>query len=317
MSSYFYLIKFFRHFYLAALALVLGASVVWARPLRLFVVGNSFSQNATHYLPDLAKEGGHELIMARAQTGACSFERHWKAVEADLTNPGDVSGKIYSGKSLREILGQEPWDVITMQQYSFLSSDVGSYRPFAKKLFDHLHAARPGAEIVLHQTWAYRVDAPRFGQIKAGRNAANNQEMWENSRAAYHEIARELGLRVIPTGDAFWRVNSDPKWTYLPDVNFDFKQAEKPALPNQTHSLHVGYRWGANGKLGKDATHANVAGEYLGALVWYGILFNESPERLAYIPPGLAPDFAAHLRTVAWVVLQETAPANRVFLPKE
>jgi hypothetical protein len=73
--------------------------------------------------------------------------------------------------------------------------------------------------------------------------------------------------------------------------------------------LHVGYRWLA-GKLGKDANHANVAGEYLGALVWYGFLFNESPERLAFIPPGLNPEFAAHLRAVAAQVLKEVAPAN-------
>lgn len=70
----------------------------------------------------------------------------------------------------------------------------------------------------------------------------------------------------------------------------------------------MGYRWGKDGKLGKDANHANAAGEYLGALVWYGFLFNESPERLAWAPPGLAPDFAAHLRRVAAGVLRTGAP---------
>jgi hypothetical protein len=279
-----------------------------ARTLRLFVVGNSFSNNATRYLPELVKAGGHELITARAVTGGCSLERHWNALAADLANPADPKGKIYSGKSLRENLGTGPWEVITIQQNSLNSTDLTTYRPYAKQLADRLRALQPGAEIVLHQTWAYRVDAARFGQRAGGGHAADHREMWELSRAAYHEIARELGVRIIPTGDAFWRVASDPQWGYRPDPAFNPATATAPALPPQPFSLHVGYRWGKDGKLGKDANHANAAGEYLGALVWYGFLFNESPERLAWAPPGLAPDFAAHLRRVAAGVLRAGAP---------
>ena len=297
--------------FLALGTLVFIASTSTARTLRLFVVGNSFSNNATRYLPDLAKAGGHELVMAKAQAGGCSLERHWNALAADLAMAGDAKGKIYSGKSLRENLGAGPWDVITLQQYSMHSPDVAMYRPFAQQLAGFLRSAQPGAEIVLHQTWAYRVDAAKFGQIGAGVNAANNREMWEKSRATYWQVAKELGVRVIPTGDAFWRVNSDPQWSYQSDATFDFKNAVKPALPTQTHSLHVGYRWGADGKLGKDANHANVAGEYLGALVWYGFLFEESPVKLAFVPPGIGPEFAAHLRVVAWQIVQENAPASR------
>ena len=291
-------------------ALFLTVSVE-ARTLRLFVVGNSFSNNATRYLPDLAKAGGHELIMGKAQTGGCSFERHWNAVEAFLVSPQDPKAKIYGGKSLQDHLGQGPWDVITMQQYSLHSSDPATYQPYANKLHAHLKKLQPGAEILLHQTWAYRVDAAKFGQTGPGKNAAHQQEMWEKSRAAYWQLARELGLRVIPSGDAFWRVDSDPVWGFKPDPTFDEKTAQRPALPNQRHSLHVGYRWSAEGKLGKDANHANVAGEYLGALVWYAILFEESPERLAFVPPGLDPTFAAKLRQVATEVTRDIAVENQ------
>ncbi len=284
-----------------AFVVVLFAAVseAAARTLRLFVVGNSFSNNATRYLPELVQAGGHQLITARAVTGGCSLERHWNALAADLANPADPKGKIYGGKSLREHLGAGSWEVITIQQWSLHSTDVTTYRPYAKKLYDALRALQPGAEIVLHQTWAYRVDAARFGQRAGGGHAADHREMWELSRAAYHTIARELDVRIIPTGDAFWRVASDPQWGYRPDPAFNPATAAAPALPAQPFSLHVGYRWGKDGKLGKDANHANAAGEYLGALVWYGFLFNESPERLAWAPPGLAPDFAAHLRRVA------------------
>lgn len=297
-----------------AAVLALGATfvvgVVSARTLRLFVVGNSFSNNATRFLPELAKDGGHELIMGKAQTGGCSFARHWNAVEAFLANPDDVKGKIYGGKSLHEHIGEGPWDVITFQQYSLHSSDVATYRPYAEKLHAHLKTLQPQAQILMHQTWAYRVDANKFGQTGPGESAANQREMWEKSRAAYWEMATAMRTPVIPSGDAFWRVDSDPKWGFKPDMTFDEKKAQHPALPNQTNSLHVGYRWNATQKLGKDANHANVAGEYLGALVWYAVLFDESPEKLSFVPPGVTPEFAAHLRKVAAAVVREVAPEN-------
>ncbi|MDO8545564.1 MAG: DUF4886 domain-containing protein [Opitutaceae bacterium] len=294
------------------LALAVFSLPSWAaaKTLRLFVVGNSFSNNAIHYLPDLARAGGHELIIHSADTGGCSFERHWNAVEADRANPGDPKGKIYRGKSLGEHLGDGQWNVITIQQYSMMSPDPTTYRPFASKLHAHLRQLQPGAEIVIHQTWAYRADAAKFGQVGPGRFAANQREMRATSRAAYRQLARELGVRVIPTGDAFWRVDSDPQWGFKPDMKFDRATAKPPALPDQTHSLHVGYRW-KGGKLGMDANHANVAGEYLGALVWYAFLFDESPEKLAFGPRGIEPDFAAHLRRVAAEVVRDTAAASR------
>lgn len=305
------MIRFTPVFRIVLLLLLALPFVAGARTLRLFTVGNSFSQNTTHYLPELAKEGGHELIIGRAVKGGGSLQQHWDAVTAWQANPDDPLAKIYTGKSLQDNLGTADWDVITVQQYSMLSSDVTTYRPYAANLVAHLKALRPKAEVLMHQTWAYRVDAVKFGQIAPKQNAADPREMYTRSRAAYREIAAELGLRVIPTGDAFWQVNSDPAWAFKPDTTFDRAKAVSPALPNQTHSLHVGDRWTvdtktAEKKLTKDANHANAAGEYLGALVWYGVLFEESPEKLTFVPPNVDPAFAAHLRQVAWQVAQQS-----------
>ena len=96
--------------------LAISGSTSGARTLRLFTVGNSFSNNATRFLPDLAKAGGHELIVGKAQTGGCSFERHWNAVEAFLADASDPKGKIYGGKSLHDQISTGSWDVITVQQ---------------------------------------------------------------------------------------------------------------------------------------------------------------------------------------------------------
>ncbi|MGV3557638.1 DUF4886 domain-containing protein [Larkinella arboricola] len=275
------------------------------KPLRLFIIGNSFSGNATRYLPELSKEGGHELHIGRAELGGCSLQRHWEIAEAAEANPDDPKGKAYNGKSLKMLLSEGTWDVVTLQQYSMLSGDVETYQPYARKLYEYIKKIQPAAKIVFHQTWAYRADADGFGKIAGKTVAQTEKEMWEKSRAAYHTVARELGVSIIPTGDAFWRMSSDRNWGFQKENGFNAATAQPPRLPNEKNSLHVGYQWKGN-KLAFDSHHANKAGCYLGALVWYGFLFNESPVRLTFAPEEVPAGFAAQLRKTAWKTVKET-----------
>jgi hypothetical protein len=270
--------------------------------LRLFLIGNSFSQNATRYLPQLSAEGGHPLKIGRAELGGCSLQRHWEIAEAAEKNPDDPKGKAYNGKSLRELLSAGTWDVVTLQQNSMNSGDVTTYSPYAKKLYDLIRSIQPKARIVMHQTWAYRSDAKTFTQVARKQHAKSNKEMYEKSRAAYHTIAGELGMPIIPVGDAFWKVNSDPVTAYKPDSSFDFANPQIPALPDQKNSLHMGYRWDNNQKLVFDANHANEAGCFLGGLVWYAFLYKQSPVKLKFRPEKVAEDFDVKLKAAAWSV---------------
>jgi hypothetical protein len=127
--------------------------------------------------------------------------------------------------------------------------------------------------------------------------------MYAGLRAAYAEIAKELGVRQLPVGDAFHLADSDPAWGYKPDAAFDPKTAVPPALPDQAHSLHVGWRW-TKSKDGRDVLqmdghHANAAGEYLGACVWFEVLFGETVVGNAFVPKGLDPRDAAYLQGIA------------------
>ncbi|CAN5157695.1 DUF4886 domain-containing protein [soil metagenome] len=276
-----------------------------AKPaLHLFMIGNSFSQNASKYLPQLSKEGGHELIIGRAELGGSSLQRHWDHAEAAERNPDDPNGKPYGGKSLKMLLSEGVWDVVTIQQASILSGDVATYRPYARKLYEYIKKLQPNATVVFHQTWAYRTDSKDFSQVATKDSAKSAQEMWEKSRAAYHTIADELGIPIIPNGDAFWRINSTAKWAYRKDDTFNFSQSQAPNLPNQTHSLHMGYRWD-KGKLAFDSHHANAAGCYLGALVWYGFLFDESPVKLTFYPEEVDANFAKQLQKTAWSTVKK------------
>jgi hypothetical protein len=48
-----------------------------------------------------------------------------------------------------------------------------------------------------------------------------------------------------------------------------------------------------------DGHHANAAGEYLGACVWYEVLLGKSVEDNAFTPPSIDPAYAKFLRATA------------------
>jgi Domain of unknown function (DUF4886) len=280
---------------------VQGSAATAAKTVKLLTIGNSFSGNATHYLGDIAKAGGNVLVHTPMSIGGAAMEVHWTKIQANEKDPQDPAG-LYGTKSLSKTLGSDEWDYVTIQQASIKSHDVETYRPFATQLQQYVKTHAPKAELLLHQTWAYRCDDPRFGPKAAKGEPASREAMYTSLTAAYATIAKELGVRRLPVGDAFHLADSDPAWGYKPDASFEASKATAPALPDQTHSLHVGWRWTSkDGKqtLGMDGHHANTAGEYLGACVWYEVLFKESAVGNTFAPKGLSPEDAKVLQDVA------------------
>ena len=285
------------------------------KTVRLLTVGNSFSQNATKHLDKIVEAAGDTLIHHRCVIGGSGPNQHLDKAARHEANPTDKAGLYGTGKSLKQELVAEPWDVITIQQASIRSHNVDEYRPVAKQLHDLIKKAAPNSEVVIHQTWAYRVDDPRFTKPSGKEGEPKTQkEMYEGLNNAYRTIARELGIRRIPVGDAFYLADTDPTWGYKPDTSFDPKTAKPPTLPKQTHSLHVGRAWskGTDGKpaLKMDGHHANTAGEYLGGLVWYEFLYGKSAVGNPYHPPGMSAEYARFLQETAHKAIENAKADN-------
>jgi len=275
-----------------------------AKTVRLLSVGNSFSRNATRYLEDLATAAGHRLVHRPVIVGGASLELHASKALAALADPEDPEGRYADGASLPELLRSEAWDHVTIQQASIRSHDPGTFRPWAIHLRDLMAEHAPGAELLVHQTWAYRRDDPRFQKPDPDPGEPRTQEeMFRGLEAAYRGIAEELGARLIPSGAAFFLADSDPEHGYRTDGAFDFDTAMPPALPDQSRSLHVGWRWQRSGesppRLRIDGRHAGLEGEYLAACVWFEILFGETAVGNPFVPSGIAPDRASWLQGVA------------------
>lgn len=273
--------------------------------VRLLTVGNSFAQNSTRYLNDIVKASGkHELVLGKANLGGCSLERHWRHAAQHENDPNDAQGKPYGGRSLKQILQSDKWDVVTLQQYSWISNDIETYRPYAANLHALVKANAPQADVRFHQTWAYRADDT--GRIKPDYP---QEKMHADIRAAYHTIAGELDMTIIPVGEAFANARKHPDSQFKPDDTYDFENPEYPKLPNQKHSLCAGYRWrkqkDGTWKLGLDTHHANTAGEYLGAAVFYECLFGESVIGNEFVPSGMSKEDVAFLQRIAHETVQD------------
>ena len=289
----------------AALLFCVSSFAGEAKTVKLLTIGNSFSANATHNLGDLAKAGGYTLIHQPLVIGGASFQVHAEKAHKHEADPNNKAGLYTSGRGLKENLELQKWDYVTIQQASILSHDFATYQPSAGWLRDYAAKYAPQAKLLVHETWEYRKDDPRFTKSSDKPGEPRTQEeMYTGLLAAYDKIAAEFGARIIPTGDAFHLADTDPTWAYQIDTTFDPKAAKQPELPNQTHSLHVGWRWakpknGGKIALSMDGHHASMAGEYLGACVWYEVLFGESAVGNTFVPKGLESDYARYLQETA------------------
>lgn len=276
-----------------------------SKTVSVLTIGNSFAENALTYLPAIAIDAGHRLVEGRANMGGCSLERHWGYVAAFQKNPNGKYATPYGGGklSLDGMLKNREWDFITLQQRSMLSHDPATYEPFGKNLYHYIKERRPDSKVMVHQTWAYRVDDPRFVPANEGNEPHTQREMYEQVRKAYHAFADEFDLGILPGGDAMFLADIDPETGYRPDQNFDFENAVPPALPDETYSLHTGWSWKKNDAgepfLKLDGHHAGIAGKFLLGCVWFEVLFEESVLGNSFVPEKLDPDYAAFLRKKA------------------
>jgi hypothetical protein len=238
-----------------------------AKTVKLLTIGNSFSNNATTYLTAIANSvPGCELSLTRADIGGCSLEKHAALIRECEANP--ALKPYFKRYTLKELLQQKIYDVITIQQVSHQSFRAQSYQPHAAELLAFIRKHAPDAQVMIHQTWAYAPDCERLLKFDITRD-----EMHAGLVECYNRLAQEAGIiRLLRSGEAFYR-----------------SYAENPQID----------LWNA-----QDRFHAGEGGCYLAGCVWFGTLFDISPERVDYKPRGMDDKTAVALRTTAATVLK-------------
>ena len=304
----------------ASAALSAGAEAPSKRPdgapLKVLMIGNSFTGSVMRETPNLAKAEGLKLDIVQCGIGGCPLDKHWsnveKAGDRDFKPYGiapsfasDPSRRFPARANVTDMLVAEKWDVVTIQQASGKSAFYETYQPYADNLIAKIRELAPQAEIVVQETWSYSPYDRRLAQWKM-----TPKEMYEALRKAYAQLAAKHKLRVIPTGDAVQLFRERLPVNYGKLLTGDEIKAIKQPATIDFHGDVAGssaWKKGRKGsqkdwaevKLRPDFSHLNARGHYLQACVWAGFLFGVDPTTFSYRPESLSETDAKLMRECA------------------
>jgi hypothetical protein len=189
------------------------------KPLKVLMVGNSFSVCVLKQMPRCAADAGQVLDLASLFIGGCPLKKHWgnikKSTDPDFKpytfsyNYASVKAakdapvaKLGRKTNIPQALQADKWDIVTIQQASHYSWREESYHPHGDRLVEKIRELSPKAEIWVQETWSY---TPWDSRLKAW--GMDQNEMYRKLHAAYAAFAGKHSLKVIPMGTAVqnWR----------------------------------------------------------------------------------------------------------------
>ena len=275
---------------LLVLCLGFASAKTPADTVRILAIGNSFSQDAVEqYFFELAQDAGIPVIVGNAYIGGCSIERHvlnsrsgaagyaYRKVGED----GSGERKEYPGRTLEEIIADEPWDYVSLQQASPFSGIYDSYAQWLPELYGYVKARVPeDTQFMLHQTWAYAADSDHSGF----RNYGNDQMTMYRAIVDANEKAAELvGIGIIiPSGTAI----QNARTSFIGD-NMD------------RDGYHLDLLWG----------------RYTAACTWFEKLFGHVLGN-GYAPEGMTGDYVRVARLSAMKAVRHPDRVSRINVRK-
>ena len=228
--------------------------------IKVLCIGNSFSQDATAKLEFL----GSELSVRNLYIGGCSLERHAKNItDSEDTYAYERMGLCLKKITLMDALKADKWDIITVQQVSYLAGVEESYYPYLTDLLNAIKETNPEATVLFHQTWAYEIDSTHkyFADYEC-----NQTIMYNKIVETTEKIAEKEGLDIIPSGRFIQQLRSLPR--------FDYANGGKSLCRDGFH-MDLGY------------------GRYALSLLWYFLFTGEISK---VVPEGVADEDAAEIR---------------------
>lgn len=238
---------------------------------KILAIGNSFSQDSTRYLHQIAESAGISSKVVNLFIGGCSLETHAYNLKNNLAYYQYELNGAYATRmiSIPAALVEEKWDYVTIQQVSHMSGQPGTYEPFATELLDCIRKLAPQAKIYFHMTWAYEHDSthgafPNYdcSQSKMYQCICDTVDAF----SATHQIP------VIPAGKLIQNLRQTPEFDY------------------------------ANGGLSlcRDGFHMNLTyGRYAVACAWFETLLGGNSLHSTYAPDQADPHLIDMIREEA------------------
>lgn len=227
--------------------------------LKILAIGNSFSNNTTEHLYDIAiAEGMTDVTIGRLYIGSCTLQMHAENAENDAPNYTYYKNTVglwekTENATMLHGLQDEDWDIITIQQSSGKSGFPESFDGYLETVIDYVNQNKtnPDAKLVWHMTWAYQSDSTH----KAFQDYGGNQDVM------YTAIVKTMQEKVQP------------------NENFVGMIPAGTAVQNARTSY-----FGDN--LTDDGYHLNRLGKMVASYCWYARLTGKTLDKvsLSYIP---------------------------------
>ncbi|MBQ8605894.1 MAG: DUF4886 domain-containing protein [Clostridia bacterium] len=214
--------------------------------MNILAIGNSFSQDATRYLEDIARASGEKLSVASLYIGGCSLEKHFRNFYADnktyeLIWNGSNTGFFVT---IKEALLSRAWDVVTLQQQSLQSADFETFEPYLSYLCKEIRTLCPKSKIYMYETWGYANATPKLETTKY----SNHTEMYLDIKKSYKQASERIDADgIIPCGELINRLHAEKGLTVHRD------------------GFHLSYG----------------LGRYAAGLVWFKTLFGKMPSQIS------------------------------------
>ncbi len=172
--------------------------------LNVLAIGNSYTEIATLYLPDLLREkGDYEVRVCQLIKHSSSLQDHWQNHLSNAAvyrfDAGTWQGwhTVDSVRTLDQALDFARWDIVVLQQVSWLSGNAESYQPSCDSLIALLRRHKVKHQLALHKTWAYS----RYSASSDFRPYNYDQPTMDSAiSAAAIAIAPKFDI-IIPAGD--------------------------------------------------------------------------------------------------------------------
>jgi hypothetical protein len=118
--------------------------------MRILAIGNSFSQDASRYLNQVALRSGLNIEVANLMIGGCSLETHYRnMLSGERAYSMEFNGQNTGfSVSLEDALLSRDWDVITVQQASRFSVDYDSYQPYLDRFADYMRKSEFATQFI-------------------------------------------------------------------------------------------------------------------------------------------------------------------------
>lgn len=224
--------------------------------LKVLSIGGSFSVDAMEYLYQIAQDAGvKEITLGILSSGGASLSKHLGFAQDNsrsYTYFKNTAGTWEETKKCRmsDILAEEQWDYITLQQTSGASGRSDTYKGVLPQLIEYVRSKNSSAKLVWHMTWAYQADSTH---AEFSLYEKNQQKMYEMILSCLNEHI-------------------------LPESRFSFIIPAGTAIQNARTSF-------LGDTLTRDGYHLDLhIGRYIAGLTWFAALTNSPVDSITYNP---------------------------------